>query len=739
MSRFEFTSGRPVARFFRGSAVLFSVALLALAAGCSSSTGAPSTTDGPKAATPGVPTAAAPNQGRPRISRTSSARTLPNGGAASSVSSFAPPVNTCSPTPNFTLNGGGPETAPLQIVPVIWGSADPETANEVQQFLEVMGTSSYLAGMAFEYGTVSQFAAEPPVAITPFNTNQNITDPEIQAELVQQIASGWLQAYQKQNAMFLLHFPSSMTENLQGLISCQAFCAYHNVTGTGVLYAVVPQYTGTDCGKYCGEADSSAAAVFNAMTAVESHEILETLTDPNSPTGWQDLTDPFPSCNEIGDVCNQEDVAITDAFGTRTVQLYWSNIQNACTSSFPVPSISSVSPLYGPIGTQVVIAGSNLNTGTMHVTFGGVPAASLSCSSSQCTATTPTGTGVQPIAVTDTILEGTRAVPIPSGQGSFTYNSVLSVSPSAGYVGDPVTVAGYNLWPGHTSIRFGTSPAVTPTCSAGNYGEYYCDVTVPPAPPGSPTVDVIATVDGHDTLATPADHFTYAGPAVTWLSRKQGPISGGTVIDVEGTGFDTCPASSGTPASMTVTFQYTDPVTKMVTSVPAASVDCRSASEFYVTSPVVSFTGPWDLIATAYGQASAANPNDVFTYTAAAALYNLVVDWSDGTAYGAVYLDGNAPAPISVTLTSSDSTQLAVPSTVTIPAGSLSVDFTATGANPNGVTLTATYNGIIISIQVPPPPPPPCTPLVCRRGYAWDASQCACIYYGNCAKTHSCY
>jgi hypothetical protein len=250
-------------------------------------------------------------------------------------------------------------------------------------------------------------------------------------------------------------------------------------------------------------------------------------------------------------------------------------------------------------------------------------------------------------------------------------------------------------------------------------------------------VDVIATVDGKDTIAWPADNFTYNGPAVSYLSRKQGPISGGTVIDVEGSGFDTCPASSGTPANMTVAFKHTDPTTHVVTTVPGVNLDCRSATEFFVTSPVTSITGPWDLVVTAYGKASAVNPNDVFTYTAAPALYSLYSEWISGTAWVAVILDGNAPAPITVSVASSSPSSLAVPlPTETIQTGKNSVSFAMVGSG--AATVTATYNGQQISALVSPPDTCSVPPRKCPINSAWDPSECACVYVGNC-KLHECY
>src|ERR1700761_4908728 len=69
---------------------------------------------------------------------------------------------------------------------------------------------------------------------------------------------------------------------------------------------------------------------------------------------------------------------------------------------FAQPSISSVSPLSGPVGTTVTINGTNFNTtpSANIVRFGTVTAPVTSASTTSLTVTVPTGTSYQPITVT---------------------------------------------------------------------------------------------------------------------------------------------------------------------------------------------------------------------------------------------------------------------------------------------------------------------------------------------------
>jgi hypothetical protein len=65
---------------------------------------------------------------------------------------------------------------------------------------------------------------------------------------------------------------------------------------------------------------------------VEGHELSESQTDPQPPSGWYD----FPDNQEIGDLCAwlaPPAGDITLSTGTFAVQGLWSNRVNKCTIS----------------------------------------------------------------------------------------------------------------------------------------------------------------------------------------------------------------------------------------------------------------------------------------------------------------------------------------------------------------------------------------------------------------------
>ncbi|MEV7601962.1 IPT/TIG domain-containing protein [Kitasatospora sp. NPDC089797] len=75
----------------------------------------------------------------------------------------------------------------------------------------------------------------------------------------------------------------------------------------------------------------------------------------------------------------------------------------------PAPVVGNLTTKSGPVagGTQVYLQGSNLTAGS--ITFGGVPAAHVSCGPSFCSATSPAGTAAGPVDVTVTTAGGTSA------------------------------------------------------------------------------------------------------------------------------------------------------------------------------------------------------------------------------------------------------------------------------------------------------------------------------------------
>jgi hypothetical protein len=140
-----------------------------------------------------------------------------------------------------------------------------------------------------------------------------------------------------------MFFPHGKTITLGGAASCQVFCAYHGTidnlpNGVGEIeYGVHPDFQpGSGCEFGCG----AAATQFGNYTQVASHELIETITDPEvglaqvfgPPLAWADTV-----FSEIGDICNDQNGHVVGADGiTYDVQTEFSNSLNDCIVTNPL-------------------------------------------------------------------------------------------------------------------------------------------------------------------------------------------------------------------------------------------------------------------------------------------------------------------------------------------------------------------------------------------------------------------
>ncbi len=278
--------------------------------------------------------------------------------------------------------GAAPETAPpgahltyyggrvvsnAQVVQVLWGTgsyitqvtstATPSIATFYQQVLN----SAYVDWLV-EYDTavpggtnqtIGRGSFVQQVTITPSFTGPTIDDTQIQSEIAAQLAAGHLPAPTKDaagntNTIYMIYFPHGKTITQGGTYSCQAggFCGYHNTiaaagTQPELYYGVIPDMQlGSGCETGCG----NAATTFGNVTSVSSHEVVETITDPEvgigtvigAPLAWYDASN-----GEIGDICNAQQGSILGADGQAyVVQQEFSNFANDCVASPPVNDFS---------------------------------------------------------------------------------------------------------------------------------------------------------------------------------------------------------------------------------------------------------------------------------------------------------------------------------------------------------------------------------------------------------------
>ncbi|WP_329409986.1 IPT/TIG domain-containing protein [Nocardia vinacea] len=325
-----------------------------------------------------------------------------------------------------------------------------------------------------------------------------------------------------------------------------------------------------------------------------------------------------------------------------------------------VPTLTTVVPNAGPVagGTTVVLTGTNLTAATA-VTFGVTPAISFTVNSAtQITAVAPAGTGT--VQVTVTTAGGTS-----NGVG-YTYVAVptlTTVVPNVGPVagGTTVVLTGTNLT-GATAVTFGVTPATSFTVNSAT------QITAV-APAGTGTVQVTVTTAGGTSNGV---SYTYvAVPTLTTVVPNVGPVAGGTTVVLTGTNL------TGATA---VTFGAT----------PAISFTVNSATQITAVAPAG--TGTVQVTVTTAGGTS----NGVgYTYVAVPTLTTVVPNVGPVAGGTTVVLTGtNLTGATAVSFGVTPATSFTVDSatqiTAVAPAGTGTVQVTATtaGGTSNGVSYT---------------------------------------------------
>lgn len=190
----------------------------------------------------------------------------------------------------------------------------------------------------------------------------------------------------------------------------------------------------------------------------------------------------------------------------------------------PIPTLTTFSPASGPIGSSVVIGGTNL-TGATALAFNGTPAAFTVNSSTQITATVPAGATSGLLAVTTPGGTATSATAFTVTTPVAPAPTIASITPLAGAVGAAVTIKGANF-AGATSVMFNGVAA-----SFKLKGGAMISTAVPV---GASTGPIVVTTPGGTVQSTDA-FVVLPVPTVNSLSPSLGPV--GTTVVINGTHF----------------------------------------------------------------------------------------------------------------------------------------------------------------------------------------------------------
>jgi hypothetical protein len=219
-----------------------------------------------------------------------------------------------------------------------------------------------------------------------------------------------------------------------------------------------------------GTTQGASTVTFNGMTA--------------TATSWgaTGIVVPVPSGAATGNV-------------VVTVGGVASNGMNFIVPSSP-PSITSLNPTSGAVGTPVTIVGTNFGTtqGTGTVTFNGTAGTPTSWSATSIVVPVPSGAATGNVVITSALSSSGGSAGATSNGVNFTVTSsapsITSLNPTSGAVGTSVTITGTN---------FGTTQGtntVTFNGTAGTPTSWSATNIVVLVPSGTTTGDVVVTVGG---------------------------------------------------------------------------------------------------------------------------------------------------------------------------------------------------------------------------------------------------
>jgi IPT/TIG domain len=189
----------------------------------------------------------------------------------------------------------------------------------------------------------------------------------------------------------------------------------------------------------------------------------------------------------------------------------------------PAPTVTSFSPMSGPVGTQVDVQGTSF-TGASSVTFNGTPDTTFVFNSStDITAHVPAGATTGPIAVTTPNGTGTSATNFTVTTGGGGAPTVTSFLPTSGPVGTHVTINGTNFT-GVTSVQFNGVAATSYTVNS--------TVRITATVPTGATTGPISVSNGGGTGTSSGSFMvtTASGPRITSFSPTFGRTGGRVVI-----------------------------------------------------------------------------------------------------------------------------------------------------------------------------------------------------------------
>ena len=297
----------------------------------------------------------------------------------------------------------------------------------------------------------------------------------------------------------------------QALVSDDGALTIDNVVPTNVVTAPAPNAT------VLANSSMAMSATVGDVGSNDSLTCSVTWGDGGSNTGTVASGECTSSHTYIQSGPFTVSVTATDDDGGATMATRAINVV------FPLPTIVSLNPLLGGVGTSVTINGSGF-IGATAVKFNGKAATAFTVlSATSISATVPTGATTGTVSVTTpggTATSSMRFTVVPAP-------TITRFSPTSGPVGTSVTITGTNFT-GATEVRFnGTAATVFTVTSATRITAI--------VPAGASKGALSVTTAGGIAISTGQFTVTIPVPVISSFT----PLSGaaGALVTIAGSGF----------------------------------------------------------------------------------------------------------------------------------------------------------------------------------------------------------
>ena len=411
----------------------------------------------------------------------------------------------CRPGHHELTYHGGDLVQNVGIFVIFWGpewQSDAEhqaSAATLRTLFQNLTASPYgcswqeweLPGKALGAGS---YLGDEIIASEPVAAGQELADADIQARIVTEVDAHRAPAA-TDNTFYVVVPPKGVPVNVGGETGCGGtsfvFCGYHDSfahAGQRFRYSVLP-YPCTQNGSTCFvDAQSDPG---RSLEATGSHELAETVTDPDAPPVASGAWFEDRGGLENADIC-ESDACLADlpvGADTFTVNSLWSNLARGCVASAPCGPLplECTDPTPGACVANTRdaqgcsfewLVDPNLTIGRA-----GTPGSTISCADGQqfCdTDGTSNGTCTFHVAVCLNSVDP-RLACTPSSVSSvqLTHKLTRSTDPTDQANATALLGALSGIDPGSTGSVSAGSVTYTPAASTQNACSGYVDVVVP--------------------------------------------------------------------------------------------------------------------------------------------------------------------------------------------------------------------------------------------------------------------